>query len=67
MDSVSSEVRVPSLREVVRKSMMARARRFLESKVVDAWRLGWSVMVGMWWEEGGDTMMALKQVEASKA
>ena len=29
MDSVSSEVRVPSLREVERKSIMARARRFL--------------------------------------
>lgn len=36
IDSVSSEVRVPSLREVERKSMMARARRFLESEV-DAW------------------------------
>ena len=36
MDSVSSEVRVPSLREVLRKSIMARASRFLESRV-DAW------------------------------
>ena len=37
IDSVSSEVRVPSLREVLRKSIMARASRFLESRV-DAWR-----------------------------
>lgn len=36
IESVSSGVRVPSLREVERKSMMARARRFLESEV-DAW------------------------------
>ena len=36
MDSVSSEVRVPSLREVLRKSIMARASRFFESRV-DAW------------------------------
>ena len=35
MDSASSGVRVPSFREVERKSIMARARRFLES-VVDA-------------------------------
>jgi len=33
MDSLSSGVRVPSLREVERKSMMARARRFFESSV----------------------------------
>jgi hypothetical protein len=33
MDSVSSEVKVPSLREVERKSIMARARRFFESSV----------------------------------
>ena len=31
--SVSSAVRVPSLREVDRKSIMARARRFFESGV----------------------------------
>ena len=36
MLSLSSGVRVPSLREVERKSMMARARRFLLSRV-DAW------------------------------
>ena len=34
--SVSSEERVPSLRELERKSMMARARRFLESGIEDA-------------------------------
>ena len=33
MLSVSSGVRVPSLREVERKSIMARARRFLVSRV----------------------------------
>lgn len=33
MDSASSGVRVPSLREVERKSMMARARRFLDAEV----------------------------------
>ena len=33
MDSASSGVRVPSFREVERKSMIARARRFLESAV----------------------------------
>ena len=32
-DSASSGVRVPSFREVERKSIMARARRFLESWV----------------------------------
>ena len=37
IDSVSSDVRVPSLREVLRKSIIARASRFLESRV-DAWR-----------------------------
>ena len=37
IDSVSSAVRVPSLRDVERKSIMARARRFLESRV-DAYR-----------------------------
>ena len=47
MDSVSSEVRVPSLREVERKSIMARARRFLESRV-DAW--GRSVVGCRVWE-----------------
>ena len=31
--SVSSGVKVPSLREVERKSIMARARRFLVSRV----------------------------------
>ena len=37
IDSASSVgLRVPSLREVLRKSMMASARRFLESRVV-AW------------------------------
>ena len=36
MLSESSGVRVPSLREVERKSIMARARRFLVSRV-DAW------------------------------
>ena len=36
MDSASSEVSVPSLRDVLRKSIMARASRFFESKV-DAW------------------------------
>lgn len=36
MLSLSSGVRVPSLREVVRKSIMARASRFLVSRVV-AW------------------------------
>ena len=36
MDSVSSFCRVPSLREVLRKSTMARARRFLLSSCVDA-------------------------------
>ncbi len=33
MDSASSGVRVPSFKEVERKSIMARARRFLESWV----------------------------------
>ena len=33
MLSVSSGVKVPSLREVERKSIMARARRFLVSRV----------------------------------
>jgi len=33
MDSASSGVRVPSLSEVERKSIMARVRRFLESRV----------------------------------
>jgi len=33
MDSVSSSGRVPSLREVERKSMIASASRFLESRV----------------------------------
>ena len=33
MDSVSSGVRVPSFREVDRKSMMASASRFLVSRV----------------------------------
>ena len=33
MDSASSAVRVPSFSEVERKSMMARARRFLEAGV----------------------------------
>lgn len=32
-DSASSGVRVPSFRELERKSIMARARRFLESWV----------------------------------
>ena len=36
MLSESSALRVPSLREVERKSIMARARRFLVSRV-DAW------------------------------
>ena len=36
MDSLSSGWRVPSLSEVWRKSTMARASRFLESRV-DAW------------------------------
>lgn len=36
IDSASSGVRVPSLSEVERKSMIARARRFFESEV-DAW------------------------------
>ena len=31
MDSASSEVRVPSLSDVDKKSIMARARRFFES------------------------------------
>ena len=44
MDSVSSGVSVPSLREVERKSMMARARRFLESKF-EALRIITSVSV----------------------
>lgn len=35
-DSASSGLRVPSLREVERKSMMASASRFLESGA-DAW------------------------------
>ena len=30
-DSLSSAVRVPSLSDVVKKSIMAKARRFLES------------------------------------
>ena len=38
MLSASSGVRVPSFREVERKSTMARARRFLVSRV-DAWRV----------------------------
>ena len=44
MLSASSGVRVPSFREVERKSTMARARRFLVSRV-DAWRvsIGWTV------------------------
>ena len=45
MDSLSSEVRVPSLSEVERKSIMARARRFFESRVV-AWRGDGSVLEG---------------------
>lgn len=39
MDSASSGVRVPSLREVWRKSIMARESFFLESRV-EACRLG---------------------------
>jgi len=35
MDSVSSAERVPSLRELERKSMMARASRFLDSVPFD--------------------------------
>ena len=38
MDSASSDVRVPSFREVERKSIMASARRFLESRVDACWR-----------------------------
>jgi hypothetical protein len=34
MDSESSDWRVPSLREVLRKSMMARASFFLESDMM---------------------------------
>ena len=37
MDSASSGVRVPSLRDVWRKSIMARESFFLESRV-EAWR-----------------------------
>lgn len=33
IDSTSSLVRVPSFKDVERKSMIARARRFLESEV----------------------------------
>jgi hypothetical protein len=33
MDSASSLVRVPSFKDVERKSIIARARRFLESEV----------------------------------
>lgn len=54
-DSLSSGVRVPSLREVERKSIMARARRFLESRV-DAWKGG--VRVVERGGGGGGTMMA---------
>lgn len=39
IDSSSSGVRVPSLSEVERKSIIARARRFFESEV-DALRKG---------------------------
>ncbi len=43
MDSVSSVERVPSLRELERKSMMARASRFLDSVAFDGgcqfWRM----------------------------
>ena len=63
IDSVSSDVRVPSLREVLRKSIIARASRFLESRV-DAWR----VMVsgkGMVLKGEGGTMMALDLTGAS--
>ena len=41
MDSVSSVVSVPSFSEVERKSIIARARRFLESSV-DAYSL-WTI------------------------
>ena len=34
IDSASSDCRVPSLREVLRKSMMARASFFLESDMM---------------------------------
>ena len=65
MDSASSEVRVPSLRDVLRKSIMARASRFLESKV-DAWMGN-----GQWWEiscrrAGVSTMMALSSLKLQK-
>ena len=49
MLSESSGVRVPSFREVERKSIMARARRFLVSRV-DAWR---RVLVGKSGSEAG--------------
>ena len=56
IDSVSSGVSVPSLREVERKSIIARARRFLESRV-DAWGL---ISGGRWNESGNPTMTAFR-------